>query len=99
MKHYVIATQQPWGIKAFYSLPYDNGHWTMVGDEAWLEPTIDHVKARYAFFLNWSAIVPPEILALTECVNFHCTALPCGRGGAPAAIHATNWASVFFPLL
>ncbi len=40
-------------------------------------------KLRYVFFLNWSWIVPKEVLDAYECVNFHCTALPFGRGGGP----------------
>ena len=35
------------------------------------------------FFLNWSSIVPADIVAAFECVNFHAAPLPYGRGGAP----------------
>lgn len=38
---------------------------------------------RYAFFLNWSQRVGKEWTDNYECVNFHCTALPYGRGGHP----------------
>lgn len=38
---------------------------------------------RYVFFLNWSWLVPKEVLDAYECVNFHATALPFGRGGGP----------------
>lgn len=38
---------------------------------------------RYVFFLNHSAIVPKAITDRFECVNFHCTDLPFGRGGHP----------------
>lgn len=38
---------------------------------------------RYMFFVNWSEKVPVHILERAECVNFHCTALPYGRGGHP----------------
>ncbi len=35
------------------------------------------------YFLNGSAIVPATVLEMFECINFHCTALPYGRGGHP----------------
>ncbi|MGC1787917.1 MAG: hypothetical protein WA718_14340 [Terriglobales bacterium] len=38
---------------------------------------------RYAFFLHWSWKVPPEILDEVECVCFHMTDVPYGRGGSP----------------
>ncbi len=38
---------------------------------------------RYVFFLNWSWMVPPEVTEEFECVNFHATPLPYGRGGGP----------------
>jgi len=40
-------------------------------------------KPRYVFYLNWSKIVPAAITEAYECVNFHCTPLPFGRGGHP----------------
>jgi methionyl-tRNA formyltransferase len=41
------------------------------------------IEARFSFFINWSHLVAPGILSASECVNFHCTALPFGRGGHP----------------
>src|SRR5262245_59136556 len=38
---------------------------------------------RYLFFLNYSNHVPSYILNQFECVNFHCSSLPYGRGGHP----------------
>jgi methionyl-tRNA formyltransferase len=48
-----------------------------------LEEDIAIVRYRYVFFLNWSSYVSPNILRAAECVNFHCTVLPYGRGGGP----------------
>ncbi|MEI7995799.1 MAG: formyltransferase family protein [Methylococcaceae bacterium] len=41
------------------------------------------INPRYIFFPHWSAIVPKEITAQYECVCFHETDLPYGRGGSP----------------
>ena len=38
---------------------------------------------KYIFFLHWSWIVPQEITDEFECVCFHMTDVPYGRGGSP----------------
>jgi methionyl-tRNA formyltransferase len=41
------------------------------------------IKPRYIFFPHWSYVIPPEIYENFECVIFHMTDLPFGRGGSP----------------
>lgn len=38
---------------------------------------------RYVFFPHWSWKVPDEIFERFECIIFHMTDLPFGRGGSP----------------
>lgn len=38
---------------------------------------------RYVFFPHWSYRIPREIFERHECVIFHMTDLPFGRGGSP----------------
>lgn len=38
---------------------------------------------RYIFFLHWSLLVPDRITENYECVCFHMTDVPYGRGGSP----------------
>jgi methionyl-tRNA formyltransferase len=38
---------------------------------------------RYIFFLHWNEKVPREIWSRIECVCFHMTDVPYGRGGSP----------------
>lgn len=48
--------------------------------------TIDRLLAlnpRYIFFPHWSYIIPEAIYDTFECVIFHMTDLPFGRGGSP----------------
>jgi methionyl-tRNA formyltransferase len=40
-------------------------------------------EPRYVFFLHWSWLVPEEIWSRHECVCFHMTDVPYGRGGSP----------------
>jgi methionyl-tRNA formyltransferase len=44
---------------------------------------VRELSPRYLFFLHWSWRVPHEILASAECVCFHMTDVPYGRGGSP----------------
>ena len=85
MKHYVIATQREWGVKAFELITQhdDDKQWTLACDWVSLRNAIYIYEPRFVFCLNWSSYVPPDVLAMAECVNFHCTELPFGRGGAP----------------
>lgn len=41
------------------------------------------INPRYVFFPHWSYIIPKEIFDSFECVIFHMTDLPYGRGGSP----------------
>lgn len=38
---------------------------------------------RYIFFLHWHWLVPESVWKVYECVCFHMTDLPYGRGGSP----------------
>jgi methionyl-tRNA formyltransferase len=41
------------------------------------------LQPRWIFFPHWSWMIPPEIFTGCECVIFHMTDLPYGRGGSP----------------
>jgi methionyl-tRNA formyltransferase len=41
------------------------------------------LNPRCVFFVHWSWKVPPEIVRDYECIGFHMTDLPYGRGGSP----------------
>lgn len=50
------------------------------------ELNIDYLKEinpRYIFFPHWSYKIPEDIFNNFECVLFHMTDLPFGRGGSP----------------
>ena len=44
---------------------------------------ISSVNPKFIFFPHWSWIIPKEIYDNFECVVFHMTDLPFGRGGSP----------------
>lgn len=41
------------------------------------------LQPRYVFFPHWSWIIPESIWSNYECIMFHMTDLPFGRGGSP----------------
>lgn len=44
---------------------------------------LKHFKPNYIFFPHWSYIIPSEVFENFQCVIFHMTDLPFGRGGSP----------------
>lgn len=85
MNSYIVATTKPWNIAMFHKkIRHYPGTWRLISDPKKLtQRLIKKIKPRYIFFPHWSWIVPEEILQLAECVCFHETDLPYGRGGSP----------------
>ena len=44
---------------------------------------IREINPEYIFFPHWSYIIPKEIFSNYQCIVFHMTDLPYGRGGSP----------------
>lgn len=44
---------------------------------------VEKVNPRYVFFPHWSWHIPTQVHKNFECVIFHMTDLPYGRGGSP----------------
>jgi methionyl-tRNA formyltransferase len=87
VSRYVVAGSRPWNRPAFERFAA-----TRPPDECWAfvesrsELTVAALEAadpQYVFFLHWSWIVPDEITSRWECVCFHMTDVPYGRGGSP----------------
>jgi len=83
--NYIVATIRPWNIKIFNKkIKKYPGNWHLISKKDDLNmDIIKKLKPKYVFFPHWSHIVPKEILAITECICFHETDLPYGRGGSP----------------
>jgi methionyl-tRNA formyltransferase len=84
-KRYLVLGCKPWNRRVFDDVirAYP-GHWEY--RDAPTALTLEMLRAmrpRYLFFLHWSSKVPPEITEQFECVCFHMTDVPYGRGGSP----------------
>jgi len=82
---YVIAGQRPWNDKVYREvIRHFPGEWHFIGKSSDLSTEyIRSLKPRIIFFLHWSHKVPNSIIDAFECINFHMTDVPYGRGGSP----------------
>lgn len=85
MSKCVIATSRSWNESMVKRLNERSGStFYLVNDPSRL--TIDvlsKIAPSYIFFPHWSYIIPENIHENFECVIFHMTDLPYGRGGSP----------------
>jgi methionyl-tRNA formyltransferase len=82
---YLVLGSKPWNLRLFderlKTLP---GSWHYLGAPGELSlERVREIDPRYLFFLHWSWKVPAEIVEQYECVCFHMTDVPYGRGGSP----------------
>lgn len=83
----IIATVKSWNIEHAKALQkqYESVHDIVIYTTK-EEYTIDNVRnfnPDYIFMPHWSYLVSNEITDNYECVVFHMTDLPYGRGGSP----------------
>jgi methionyl-tRNA formyltransferase len=82
---YVIATSRAWHEGMAERLQQSTGEsFELITKKKDL--TIENLwqlKPRYVFFPHWSYIIPSEVYENFECVIFHMTDVPFGRGGSP----------------
>jgi methionyl-tRNA formyltransferase len=85
MTTYVVAGSKSWHRQVFEnSISRNPGRWVFLDSrEDLTAERLAELAPRYVFFLHWSWIVPSPIVNEFECVCFHMTDLPFGRGGTP----------------
>jgi len=86
-KKIIIATIKSWNIKNALKLKknFINKYEVKIitKKEDLTYEKIIKINPEYIFFPHWSWIIPEEIYNNFECVVFHMTDLPFGRGGSP----------------
>ena len=84
-KNYIIATIKPWNIKRFKTIKSKfEGNWFLISNQKKLTYSlVKKINPRYIFFPHWSFKIKKKIFDNYECVCFHETDLPYGRGGSP----------------
>ena len=81
----IVASSKQWHkpifSKNFKNLDFD---WINVSSPKELNLFLNkNTKIRYIFFLHWNWKVELDIINEYECICFHMTDLPYGRGGSP----------------
>lgn len=82
---YVIATSRPWNEILAQRLAEKTGHTfhLITRKEELTRERLAAIQPRYVFFPHWSYLISEAIHDAFECVIFHMTDLPYGRGGSP----------------
>ena len=83
----IIATIKSWNIRHAQALQkqYQGIHEMVVytQKEEFTADNVRNFKPDYILLPHWSYIMPRELFENRECVVFHMTDLPYGRGGSP----------------
>lgn len=86
-KTIIIATIKKWNIDNYFKLKKelenDYNLYLITNKEELNYENINKLNPQYIFFPHWSWIIPSEIYENYECILFHMTDLPYGRGGSP----------------
>ena len=87
MQTIVIATVKEWNIENYFTLKemYKRRYsFHLVTDKQELtQENVKKLNPKYIFFPHWSWIISEDIYDNYECIVFHMTDLPYGRGGTP----------------
>lgn len=85
VKTYLLVTAKKWHDGLFQQLQHETGHrWFRYSSkEEFTKANLDQLKPDLVFIPHWSEIIPAEIYSHYECIVFHMTDLPYGRGGSP----------------
>ncbi len=84
MPNYIVASIGNWNKEIFEKKTSKlKGDWFFCSNPTELDELLKTITPRFIFFPHWRWIVPKHILEKNECVCFHMTDLPYGRGGSP----------------
>ncbi len=85
MGNYIILSEKEWHKNLFKNLKEKiDGNWLLIDSkENFNLKSLVEFKPSKIFIPHWSHIIPSEIYVNFECIVFHMTDLPFGRGGSP----------------
>lgn len=86
MANYVIATIKSWNIENYKKLKEqypEHNFYLVTRKEELTYKNLSKMKPEFVFFPHWSWIISEDIYRNYNCVVFHMTDLPFGRGGSP----------------
>ena len=79
---YIFASSKNWHKPLFNNLVAINpNRWLYASNPGELNEVIAKGAVEYIFFLHWNWLVSEVVWSKHECVCFHMTDVPYGRGG------------------
>ncbi len=83
--NFLVVTSKSWNIEMFEKkVRHFPGNWFLITSHEELNrENLSRIDPELIFFPHWSFRVDDEIVKNFECVCFHMTDLPFGRGGSP----------------
>lgn len=86
MRTYIILSQKTWNDNLVERLQqkFPNDKFIHISArEDFTQERLQEIDPEKVFIPHWSHIIPENIWANFECIVFHMTDLPYGRGGSP----------------
>jgi methionyl-tRNA formyltransferase len=86
MPNYILLSEKEWHKILFENLRKENStsNWVLIDSvEDFNIKNLEEIKPDKIFIPHWSRIIPSSIFLNFECIVFHMTDLPYGRGGSP----------------
>ena len=86
MDRYILLSNKGWHNKLLEKLKkrFLESEWILIqNEESFTKEEISKKKPKKIFIPHWSNKISEEIYSNYECVLFHMTDLPYGRGGSP----------------
>lgn len=85
MRNYCLISEKEWHLPLYERLQKRDGeNWTLINSRAaFSADKIAKLNVRKVFIPHWSYLIPDDVFNHNECIVFHMTDLPFGRGGSP----------------
>ena len=85
VKTYIVVGNKIWNKNIFEEkIRKYSGKWFYFNNiDNFTDEFLKNINPQYIFFLHWSLLVPAHVFENYECVCFHMTDVPFGRGGSP----------------
>lgn len=86
MKNIILVSEKTWNKDSitFLSKEIPEYNWMLISSkDEFNRLKLEKLNPKYVFIPHWSYIIPQEIYSNFECIVFHMTDLPYGRGGSP----------------
>ena len=86
MDSYILVSNKKWHIDLFKKLKqfYNKQNWILIDSKRDFNyQNLSNIKPKRIFIPHWSYYITDEIYQNFNCIIFHMTDLPYGRGGSP----------------